>query len=144
MTLAVSYARRRPPSARSVEGSLVICMGTAIAAQGDIQQLLPPRRLALQLGAGALAEALRAIVLSRWPDRGNGCRSSRRRYTSRCVTQAEAAPLLASLALRAPSPASRAALVAAVAARPFAFLAVSALGLVLQFMTLSRSACSAR
>ena len=34
---------------------------------------------------------------------------------------------------RAPRPASRAALVAAVAARPFAFLAVSALGLVLQF-----------
>ena len=41
--------------------------------------------------------------------------------------------LLASLALELRDPASRAALVAAVAARPFAFLAVSALGLVLQF-----------
>ena len=63
MTLAVSYALAVDrPSARVCGYVLVICMGTAIAAQGDIA--LPPRGLALQLGAN-LAEALR-VVLSQW------------------------------------------------------------------------------
>ncbi len=128
MTLAVSYALAVDrPSARVCGYVLVICMGTAIAAQGDIA--LPPRGLALQLGAN-LAEALR-VVLSQWLIAKQRLPLLEAQYH---VAPSQAGCLLlASLALELRDPASRAALVAAVAARPFAFLAVSALGLVLQF-----------